>query len=188
MSAARPAAFLDRDGTILVEKNYLADPASVELIPGAAAALRRLHEAGFALVVVTNQSGIARGLYSEREYRLVDARMRELLRAEGVEIDASYHCPHHPDFTAECDCRKPAPGLFQRAIRDMVLDPARSWLIGDRLRDLEAAAGLRARAILVGTGYGEAEADEAAARGMAVAEDLGAAVEEILAGPHPATA
>lgn len=171
MTDRRAAAFLDRDGTILVEKNYLASPADVELIPEAAEALRRLQDAGYVLVVVSNQSGIARGLYGEAEYRAVDARMRELLRPHGVEIAASYHCPHHPDFTGECDCRKPAPGLFERAIRDLELDPARSWLIGDRLRDLAPAGALGARAILVRTGYGAAEAGRAPAE-VAVVADL----------------
>lgn len=179
MSGARPAAFLDRDGTILVETNYLADPASAELIPGAAAALRRLQDAGFALVVVTNQSGIARGLYGERDYRLVDEHMRGLLRARGVEIDASYHCPHHPDYTGACDCRKPAPGLFLRAIRDLDLDAGRSWLIGDRLRDLEPAATLGARAILVRTGYGREE-EGSTPEGLVVVEDLAAAADHLL--------
>lgn len=179
MSASHPAVLLDRDGTILVEKEYLADPGEAELIPGAGDGLRRLQEAGYALVVLTNQSGIARGLYGEPEYRAVDARMRELLRAHGVEVAASYHCPHHPDFTGECDCRKPAPGLFERAIRELDLDPLRSWLIGDRLRDIEAAAALGARAILVLTGYGAGEAGRARGH-VRIALDLAGAVELII--------
>lgn len=179
MKALRPAVLLDRDGTILVEKNYLADPADAELIPGAAEALRRLADAGFALVVVSNQSGIARGLYGEAEYRAVDARMRELLRQHGVEIEASYHCPHHPDFTGPCDCRKPAPGMFERAIRELGLAREGSWLVGDRLRDVEAATALGARGILVRTGHGAAE-DVAGSQGVIVAADLPGAAEAIL--------
>ena len=182
MSDPRPAVFLDRDGTILVEKNYLADPDEVELIPGAAEAMRRLQDAGYALVVVTNQSGIARGLYGEPEYRRVDERMRELLQRHGVLVDASYHCPHHPEHTGECDCRKPAPGLFLRAIDELSLDPARAWLIGDRLRDVEAARGLGARPLLVETGYGADEAAAARATGVAVAPDLAGAADAVLAG------
>lgn len=177
----RPAVFLDRDGTILVEKDYLADPADAELIAGAAHGMRRLAEAGFTLVVVSNQSGIARGLYGEAEYRAVEARMLELLAAEGVRIGASYHCPHHPDFTADCDCRKPRPGMFQRAIREHGLDGGASWLVGDRLRDLEPGEGLGARAILVRTGYGAGEADQARERGIPVARDLADAAGMILA-------
>ena len=181
MSVPRPAIFLDRDGTILVEKEYLADPADAELIPAAAEGLRRLRDAGFALVVITNQSGIARGLYGEEEYRAVDARMRELLEAQGAAIDAAYHCPHHPDFSGPCDCRKPAPGMFERAIRELGLDPARSWLVGDRLRDLAAAPALGARAALVRTGYGRGEEAEAPADAI-VEDDLAAVARAILSG------
>ena len=188
MTQRRPAVLLDRDGTILVEKDYLADPADAELIPGAGEALRRLQDAGYALVVVTNQSGIARGMYGEAEYRAVDARMRELLAAHGVAIDASYHCPHHPDFTGPCDCRKPAPGLFTRAIEELGLDPERSWLVGDRLRDIDAAAGLGARGILVRTGYGAGE-DTAGRGDVTAAADLGAAAAVVLGEAHePRTA
>ena len=181
MSGRRPAVFLDRDGTVLVERNYLADPDDVELIAGTTDALRRLRHAGFALVIVTNQSGIARGLYGEAEYRLVDERMRELLRDGGVELDASYHCPHHPAHSGPCDCRKPAPGLFLRAADELSLDPSRSWLIGDRMRDLKPASGLGARAILVRTGYGAEEAAGAAAAGVEVVENVGAAAALVLA-------
>src|SRR5688572_31452494 len=161
MSDARPAILLDRDGTILVEKDYLADPADAELIAGVAPGLRDLQDAGFALVVVSNQSGIARGMYGEAEYTAVDLEMKRLLAMHDVFIEASYHCPHHPDFTGDCDCRKPKAGMFERAIRELGLDARRSWLIGDRLRDLAAAPALGARAILVRTGYGEAEAANA---------------------------
>ena len=186
MNAARPAVFLDRDGTILVEKEYLADPAQVELVDGAADGLRRLRDAGYALVVVTNQSGIARGLYGEREYRAVDDRMRELLADEGVAIDAAYHCPHHPEFSGPCDCRKPAAGMFEQAIRELGLDPARSWLVGDRLRDLEPGPKIGARGvILVRTGYG-ADEEGGAAGDVRVAADLAEAAVLILAGGGPA--
>jgi D-glycero-D-manno-heptose 1,7-bisphosphate phosphatase len=176
----RPAVFLDRDGTILVEKNYLADPDEVELIPGAMDGLRRLRDAGFTLVVVTNQSGIARGLYDEADYHAVDARMRALLADADIAIAASYHCPHHPDFSGPCDCRKPGLELFQRAIRDLGLDPSRSWLVGDRLRDVEPARALGARGVLVRTGYGAEEASLAPA-GLPVAYDLNAAAALIVA-------
>jgi histidinol-phosphate phosphatase family protein len=176
----RPAVFLDRDGTSLVEKEYLADPADAELERGAAAGLCRLQNAGYALVVVSNQSGIARGLYGSAEYEAVDARMRELLAAHGVRIDASYHCPHHPDFTGPCDCRKPAPGMFERAIRELGLDASRSWLVGDRLRDLEAAVALGAAGrVLVLTGYGGEEA-AAAPVNVVVADDLDVAATRIV--------
>jgi len=179
MTGRRPAVFLDRDGTILVEKDYLADPDEVELLPAAADAMRRLQDAGYALVVVSNQSGIARGLYGEAEYRAVDRRMRELLLGRGVHIAASYHCPHHPDFTGPCDCRKPAAGMFVRAVRELGLDAARSWLVGDRLRDLEPGTTLGARGLLVRTGYGQSEARAAAEAGFEVVPDLAAAAGRI---------
>ena len=157
----RPAAFLDRDGTLIREREYLADPAGVELLPGAVEGLRSLAEAGYALVVVSNQSGIARGYYDEAAYRAVQDRMLAMLAAEGIAIAGSYHCPHHPDITGACDCRKPAPGLFRDAARDLGLDLARSVYIGDRVRDVAAAAALGGRAFLVRTGYGAEEARDA---------------------------
>ncbi len=152
--APRRAAFLDRDGTIIREKEYLADPEGVELISGAVEGLRRLQDAGYALVVVTNQSGIARGRFTEEDYRAVQARLEAVLAAEGVTLDGVYHCPHHPDHTGPCDCRKPATGLFERAARELGLDVAASVAIGDRLRDLEPVLRLGGRAVLVRTGYG----------------------------------
>ena len=186
--SGRPAVFLDRDGTILVEKEYLADPAQAELIPGTVEGLRRLGDAGYALVVVSNQSGIARGLYGEAEYRAVDARMKELLGAHGIEVAASYHCPHHPDFSGACDCRKPGPGMFRQAIREHGLDARASWLIGDRLRDLEAGPELGAAGrVLVLSGYG-AEERPLAPEDVAVAYDLNDAATAILDGARGAAA
>ncbi len=146
----RPAVFLDRDGTVIEDRDYLSDPAGVRLLPGAARGMRRLADAGYALVIATNQSGIARGLFGEADYRAVRARLDELLAAAGVRLAGTYHCPHHPDFTGPCACRKPAPGMFLRAARELGLDLARSVLVGDRVRDVAPAADLGARAILVG--------------------------------------
>ena len=172
----RPAAFLDRDGTIIAERDYLADPAGVELLPGAIAGLRALRDAGYALVLVSNQSGIARGLYGIAEYQAVQARLEDLLRQDDVAADASYFCPHHPDFTGPCDCRKPAPGLYHRAAADLDLDLARSLFIGDKLSDVLPAATFGGTALLVRTGYGRGEEARAAAAvpGLLVADDLGA--------------
>lgn len=146
----RPAVFLDRDGTVIEDRHHLSDPAGIRLLPGAAGGMRRLADAGYALVIATNQSGIARGLFGEADYRAVRARLDELLAAAGVRLAGTYHCPHHPDFTGPCACRKPAPGMFLRAARELALDLARSVLVGDRVRDVAAAAELGARAILVG--------------------------------------
>jgi D-glycero-D-manno-heptose 1,7-bisphosphate phosphatase len=168
----RPAAFVDRDGTVVVERHYLADPEKVELTRGAGEALRALRAAGYALVLVTNQSGIARGLYAVEDFHAVQARLRELLEAEGVVLDGVYHCPHHPDFTGPCDCRKPAPGLFQRAARELGLDLERSLYIGDRVKDVEPALRFGGTGILVRTGYG-ADHERAAPPGVEVLDDLG---------------
>lgn len=180
----RPAAFIDRDGTLIVEREYLADPDGVELLPGAADALRALAAAGFALVVVTNQSGIARGLYSEADFRAVQHRLETILAGHGVHLHAVYHCPHHPDITGACDCRKPAHGLFLRAARDLGLDLAASVYIGDRLRDVTPGLALGGRAILVRTGYGGGEA-AAAPAAVAVADDLRAAARIVEETPSP---
>jgi len=175
----RRAVFLDRDGTLIVEREYLADPAGVTLLPGAAAALKRLADAGFALVLVTNQSGIARGFYGEPEFRAVQARVEQDLAAEGVTLDGVYLCPHHPDFSGPCDCRKPGDALFRRAAEELGLDLAGSWYVGDRLRDVEPARRLGGQALLVRTGYGAEEASTAAAE-VPVVADLAEAADRIL--------
>ncbi|MGH7475230.1 MAG: D-glycero-alpha-D-manno-heptose-1,7-bisphosphate 7-phosphatase [Longimicrobiales bacterium] len=176
-----PAAFLDRDGTIAVDTGYPADPDNVTLLPGAAAALLRLADAGYRLVLITNQSGIARGLLSERDYAAVHARLEALLAAEGVRLDAAYHCPHHPDITGDCDCRKPALGLYRRAIEQLGIDPRQSVFIGDRPADVEPALALGGRGYLVRTGEGERHL-AAVPAGVRVADDLAAATDAILRG------
>jgi D-glycero-D-manno-heptose 1,7-bisphosphate phosphatase len=158
----RRAAFIDRDGTLITERFFLADPAGVELLPGAARALRRLKAGGFALVLVTNQSGIARGLYSLEDFLAVQVRLATLLSVEGIALDGVYYCPHHPDFGPPCDCRKPAPGLFRQAAAELRLDLRTSAYIGDRLKDVQPAATLGGRGILVRTGYGAAQEAPAA--------------------------
>jgi D-glycero-D-manno-heptose 1,7-bisphosphate phosphatase len=173
-AAGRPAAFIDRDGTLVQERHYLADPERVELVPGAAAALRALRDAGFLLVLVTNQSGIARRLYSDADFRAVQVRLEGLLEERGVRLDAVYHCPHHPDFTGPCDCRKPATGLFLRARDELSVDLARSVFVGDRLKDVLPALTLGGLPVLVRTGYGAEQAAEAPLE-VWVEADLGAA-------------
>ena len=154
----RAAAFLDRDGTIIHEVEYLADPAGVVLLPGVAEELRELRAMGYALVVVTNQSGIARGMYSEDDFRAVQARVEAVLGAEGVRFDAVLHCPHHPDFTGPCECRKPGLGMYRRAEAELGVDLSASLYVGDRLSDVLPALRTGGRGYLVRTGYGAAEA------------------------------
>ena len=176
---ARPAAFLDRDGTIIEDPGYLDDPEQVHLLPDAASAIRRLNEAGWAVVVITNQSGIARGYYTEADYERVRARVDELLVNQGARIDAHYHCPHHPSV-APCDCRKPALKHYLDAIGRFGNDAERSWCVGDKLSDLTPATRLGGHALLVRTGEGEGYRIEAEMAGFEAVPDLAAAVTRML--------
>lgn len=180
--APRPAVFLDRDGTIIREKAYLSDPAGVELVPGTIEALKALRAAGWPYVVVTNQSGIARGLYAESDYHRVAARLQEILEEAGAPPEATQFCPHHPDVTGPCDCRKPDTGMYRRAAADHGLDLSRSVYVGDKLTDVLPAATLGGRGILVRTGYGR-EQEALVAPEVTVVEDLAAAVRHILDTP-----
>jgi D-glycero-D-manno-heptose 1,7-bisphosphate phosphatase len=174
VSAAR-AVFLDRDGTLVEDTGYLRDAKAMRLIPGAAKAVARLNQAGWLPIVVTNQSGIARGLLTVGEYVATERRLEELLAAQGARISAQYHCPHLPEITGACECRKPGPLLYKQAAERFGVDLAASYWIGDRLRDLEPAERFGGRGILVLTGAGAEEATAAEARGWAVAKDLDAA-------------
>ena len=175
----RPFVFLDRDGTIIVQKPYLDDPAGVELIDGAAAALRRLREAGFGLAVVTNQSGIARGYFDKDRVEAIHERMRELLALEGLTLDAIYICPHAPG--EGCLCRKPAPGMIDQAAREHRIDLGRSFIVGDKECDVDCGRNAGIRSVLVKTGYGREQECEIGARAAFVVDGLGEAAETILA-------
>lgn len=168
----RPAAFLDRDGSIIVDTGFVRDPESVRLIPGAAAAIRKLNQAGWAVVVVTNQSGVARGLLTESDYDAVAKQIEALLAEAGARIDASYMCPHWPPITGECECRKPALGNYRRAIDELGLEPTRSLFTGDRMSDLLPAKLLGGRGILLLTGDGGQWELEARNAGFEIARDL----------------
>lgn len=173
----RRGVFLDRDGTIIEDTGYIADPAVVRLLPDVAGAIARLNGAGIAAIVVTNQSGIARGLIDETAYASVAARLDALLAAEGVRLDAQYHCPHHPDFTGPCECRKPGPLLYQRAAAEHGLSLDRCWWVGDRVRDVLPAETFGASGILV---HHASDTDDENATRFARAPDLSAAVDLIL--------
>ena len=142
-SASRRLALLDRDGTILVDKVYLNDPEGIEFAPGAIEGLRLLRDSGFALVLITNQSGIARGYFDSDTLERIHRRLQDRLAKEDLSLEAIYVCPHGPDD--RCDCRKPAPGLVRRAMRDLDFTPAQAVLIGDGDADMGAAtaAGVR---------------------------------------------
>jgi histidinol-phosphate phosphatase family protein len=165
-----PAIFLDRDGTIIIERGYLSDPSGVALETGALAGLRTLATRGWMLVVVSNQSGIARGYFSTQAAEAVNARTADLLREGQVEISGWYVCPHGPEDA--CDCRKPLPGLALLAVRDLSIDPARSWVIGDKPSDIGLAQAIGARSILVTSGEGATHADWARREGVAICADL----------------
>ena len=180
----RPAVFLDRDGTINEEVHYLSDPDDLRLIPGAAGAIRRLRAAGFACVVVTNQSAVGRGMITESQLERIHDRLNELLGVEGAELDAVYSCtagppagpggPEHPD-------RKPAPGMLLRAAADHRLDLGASWAVGDMVRDLLAGRNAGCRGgLLVLTGKGQSQAAEGLPPGTSVVNDLTAAADWIL--------
>jgi histidinol-phosphate phosphatase family protein len=178
----RAAIFLDRDGTIIRDTEYLRDPDQVELLPGAAKAIRRLNDAGWPVIVVTNQSGIARGLLTEQDYERVRMRVDKLIADEaGATIDASYHCPHHPDITGRCDCRKPAVKLYADAAADHDIDTMGSWYVGDRIRDVAPADHFGGRSVLL-LMASTPDADRAAAKNRTTARSLAEAVDIILAG------
>ena len=159
---AGAAVFLDRDGTLIEEVGYLDRVERVELYPWSIDAVRALNRVGVPVVMVTNQSGVARGFFSEAVVEEVHRHIAGLLDAGGARIDAYYYCPHHPDgkverYARRCDCRKPGRGLVDRAARELGIDPARSFVVGDRWLDVALARTIGARGILVRTGYGATE-------------------------------
>lgn len=180
--SGRPFVALDRDGTIIVERNYLSDPAQVELIPGAGRALRLMADLGYRLVLVTNQSGVARGYFDLDSIDRVHARLRALLLAYGVRLDAMYFCPHMPDAT--CACRKPKPGLLMRAAADLDLDLGRGAVIGDNVCDVELGQALCLPTFLVRTGHGLRVATEGTARPDYIVADLSQAAAALPALPR----
>ena len=182
LRAIRSAMFIDRDGTLIKDVGYLKNPDDVELIPHAANAVRRMNYALRPVIVVTNQSGIARGMLTEVDYERVRARVDDLLAERGAYIDAHYHCPHHPDYTGPCDCRKPRLGLFERAINEHAIDAASSLFVGNRWTDIEPAQFYGARGVLVPSDETPADEIERAVREAEVAQTLTDVVHMILPG------
>ena len=180
--AARHAVFLDRDGTIAEEVGYLNHASRFRMFPFVAAAIRRLNEAGLPVIVVTNQSGVGRGYFPESLVHSVNELMKKDLAAAGARIDAVYYCPH--TSADRCDCRKPKTSLLERAAREHLIELSRSFVVGDRYGDIELARNVRARGILVRTGYGEGELAWHSAKWHTqpdfVAEDLSKAADWIL--------
>lgn len=181
----RRAAFLDRDGTLIVDKHYLKDPAQVTLVPHAANAVRAFNYALVPVIIISNQSGIARGLLTEQDYRAQRDRIDDLLEERGAFVDDHYHCPHHPDITGPCDCRKPEIGLFEQAILEHQLDAASSFFIGDKLRDLLPAKVYGGRGILVPSPEtGPEDVQVALSQGFELASSLSDAAARALGLPH----
>jgi len=178
----RPAVFLDRDGVVNKNRSdYVKNWSEVTFLPGVFDALRRLAQADFAIVLITNQSAVGRGIISYQEAVHINQRVVETIRARGGRVDGAYLCPHHPD--ANCECRKPRPGLLLQAADELDLDLGRSYVIGDAITDMQAADAAGAQPILVLTGRGQEQVRKAGladAPPWLVVADLGAAVDHIL--------
>lgn len=180
----KQAVFIDRDGTISEEVGYINHLSRFRLFPYAATAIKHLHNAGYLVILVTNQAGVARGYFSEEMVHTIHQKMTEELAAGGAALDAIYYCAHHPSvgeapYRLDCDCRKPKPGLLQRAAHEFNIDLANSWMVGDRYSDLELAVNAGVKSVLVLSGYGRGEWEHHSQNWTIqpdlVAEDLGQA-------------
>ena len=183
-----PAVFLDRDGTLIPDPGYISTPDQVELFPKVGDAIRRINQSGYLSVLVTNQSVVARGDIDEGGLKLIHDRLEQLLGREHAHLDAIYYCPHHPDvgipgenlkYKIACTCRKPGLGMIERAVADMNIDLAQSWMVGDTSTDIEMARRAGIRSILVGTGQGGRDGRYPQRADFEV-PDLAAAVDQIL--------
>jgi D-glycero-D-manno-heptose 1,7-bisphosphate phosphatase len=179
------AVFLDRDGTINVEKEYLHKIEDFAFIPGAPEAIKRLKDAGLLVIVVSNQSGIGRGYFDEQAVETLHEHIQAELAAYGTSIDAFYFCPHHPDkgvgeYKISCDCRKGSPGMLLQAAEEHDIDLSKSFMIGDKLADIEAGERAGCQSILVLTGYGEAAALDPKIASVKKCRDLSGAVSLVL--------
>lgn len=180
------AVFLDRDGTINIEKDYLYRIEDFEFIPGAAEAIRRLNQAGLLTIVVSNQSGVARGYFTLAQVEELHRHIHQELKKHGAWIDAFYICPHHPtegngEFTRECSCRKGEPGMLLQAADDLGINLSASYMVGDKIADIEAGHNAGCRSLLVRTGYGEQTLHKLQAGSVTVFPSLTEAADFILA-------
>ena len=180
-TALRRAIFLDRDGTLNRDTGYVHRKEDWQWLPGVPEALKRLRAGGYVLVVVSNQSGIARGMFDRDALNRLEEWVNADLAAKNAAIDAWYYCPHLPEITGPCQCRKPEPGLVLQAARDLHIDLANSWMIGDRVRDVRAGLAAGCRSILLHPEGGGHEDDEDVPEGVSVAPHLPAAGVHILA-------
>ncbi|MCX5906621.1 MAG: D-glycero-beta-D-manno-heptose 1,7-bisphosphate 7-phosphatase [Deltaproteobacteria bacterium] len=188
------AVFLDRDGTVCEEVGYLSSVEQLRLIPRAGKAIRKLNQLGYRIVIITNQSGVARGLFSESRLQEIHDELKRQLTEEGARIDGIYYCPHHPTdgaapYLTDCQCRKPHPGLLLQAAADLKIDLKDSYMVGDHFSDVACGQSVGATSVLVRTGHGEgvlAQRDQWPESPAFIARDLWEAVEWILsAGKKP---
>lgn len=173
----RKAVFIDRDGTLIDERHFIGNPDDVRFIAGSEQALRTLHNLGYALVVVSNQSGVARGLLSISDVEAVNQRIMEILSSQGIEIDGIYYCPHYAggsvaEYSIECDCRKPSPGMLLKAATELGLEIESSFVIGDKVSDVELGFNSGSTAILVLSGYGKKSVEKLKRKPAYIAENL----------------
>jgi len=181
------AVFLDRDGTIIEDVGYLNNPLDIKFIPGTIEAIKKLNQAGYKVVVITNQSGVARGLIREDMLQTIDKTIQKTILAGGGHLDAIYYCPHHAEhghypYKRECDCRKPGPGMILKAAKDLKLDLSQSFMIGDKISDIEAGINSGVKPILVLSGRGQHEQTKLDNKKAGICQDLSQAVGQILAG------
>jgi histidinol-phosphate phosphatase family protein len=178
------AVFVDRDGTVIEELGYLSDPDKVQLVPNAARSISKLNKMGIPVVVISNQAGVARGLFTAGDLDRVHERVMKLLAAEDALVDAAYYCPHHPDYDVQCTCRKPKPGLLLKASEELGIELKQSFMVGDRLIDMQAGKAAGASTVFLRTGYGQRELQENQTEVLKIADrvcdDLAEAVDWIL--------
>ena len=177
--------FLDRDGVLIKQVNYLSSPEQVFISNTSLKALKTLRDNGYLIIVVTNQGGVARGYYSEESISVIHKEIERQLNEHDLHIDHYYYCPHYPDgsvekYVTECDCRKPMPGMILQAVKDFDIDLSRSFLVGDKVSDLLAAKNAGCSSILVETGHGLEHTAEALSRGYSVCSNLEQAVLHFL--------
>ncbi|MFW9877981.1 MAG: D-glycero-beta-D-manno-heptose 1,7-bisphosphate 7-phosphatase [Candidatus Thorarchaeota archaeon] len=157
MTNQEKAIFLDRDGVINKEVSYLSNPENFKFIKGSIEALKILKNKGFLLIIITNQAGIARGFFTKETLEVIHNKMKKILKQKNVQLDDIYYCPHHPDFTGPCNCRKPNPGMILEAQLNYNIDLNNSYMVGDTLNDIETGKAAKCKTVLVLTGYGKKE-------------------------------
>jgi D-glycero-D-manno-heptose 1,7-bisphosphate phosphatase len=185
MQGSNRAVFVDRDGTIIEDSGYISSPQDVQFLPGSIAAIRQLNQAGYKVIVITNQSGVARGFFGEDMLQTVDKSIHKAVLSGGGHIDAFYYCPHHSEhgvypYRQECACRKPAPGLIKKAAREHQIDLSRSFMIGDHSCDIAAGQQAGVRTVFVTTGHGAKEQHKLQQQPDQIAANLAAAVDWVL--------